>query len=216
MTGNNIMNADQTKILLTGFSPFGASAINPSWEAVKGVQAPDEIDLYRLEIPTVFYKSSALLAEVIDDFQPDIVLCVGQAAGQADITPERLAVNINNARSADNEGNTPKNELIVPDGPAAYFSTLPVEQFVTALQSNGLPARLSFSAGTYVCNHVFYALMHIIATRYPHMRGGFVHIPAVPEQIGHGFSEQTPALPLKAIIQGLEIILSVCLSQEVV
>ena len=138
------------RVLMTGFSPFGNSTVNPSWEAVKQVQIDKDVELIRLEVPTVFYKSARILEECIKETSPDFVLCIGQAAGRAAITPERIAININDAGMPDNEGNMPCNEFISQDGAPAYFTGLDVDKIVEALQLEGIPARISFSSGTYV------------------------------------------------------------------
>ena len=203
-----------SRVLMTGFSPFGNSSVNPSWEAVKQVQTDKDVELIRLEIPTVFYKSARILEECIEETRPDIVLCIGQAAGRAEITPERIAININDASVPDNEGNMPRNEFISQDGAPAYFTGLDVDKIVEALQLESIPARISFSAGTYVCNHLFYSLMDFIWRNDLPIIGGFVHIPCIPEQIGSDFSVKTPSLPLDVIVHGLECILHICLNKD--
>lgn len=205
------MLQEKTRILLTGFSPFGNSAVNPSWEAVKQVAVPQNVELMRLEIPTVFYKSAQVLAGKIEEFKPDVVLCVGQAAGRAEITPERIAININDAKKPDNGGNIPHNELIDSEGPPAYFSGFPIEKIIEALHSEDIPVRISFSAGTYVCNHLFYSLMDLINQKELPIIGGFVHIPCIPEQVGRDFQPSTPSLPIEVIVHGLEVITNVLL-----
>ncbi|MBQ6472173.1 MAG: pyroglutamyl-peptidase I [Victivallales bacterium] len=186
------------KVLLTGFTPFGRNTVNPSWEAVKLVQAFDGMELHRLEIPTVFGKSAQILEEALENIEPDLVLCIGLAAARDSICLERIAVNISDAKSPDNEGNVPHDKVIRLDGPAAYWSNLPCEKLVVALEEEDIPARLSFSAGTFVCNHVFYSLMYLIDTKYPQMTGGLAHIPS------------TTVLPLDTVARGLEVILRLC------
>ena len=149
------------KVLITAFDPFGGESVNPACQAVMAL--PDRIGdhmVVKQELPTVFGKAGALLLETIDTVQPDAVLCVGQAGGRAAITLERVAVNLRDARIADNEGRQPEDEPIVPDGPAAYFSTLPVRRMVESIRETGLPSNLSFSAGAFVCNDVMYTLLH--------------------------------------------------------
>ena len=146
------------KILLTGFDPFGGESVNPAWEAVKLVKAPAGAELVRLEVPTVFTLSIQTVMESVRLHRPDAVVCVGQAAGRSEITPERVAINIADASIPDNEGNQPCDEPIVPGGETACFSTLPVKAMVEAIRARGIPAEVSLSAGTFVCNHLLYSL----------------------------------------------------------
>jgi pyroglutamyl-peptidase len=178
------METKRKKVLVTGFDPFGGEPVNPALEAVKLLQGKtfEEIDVFTAEIPTVFHKSISVLAGLIEDVRPDVVICVGQAGGRPDITVERVAINVDDARIPDNDGNQPIDEPIVPEGPAAYWSTLPIKAVVQAMREAGIPASVSQTAGTFVCNHLFYGLMNLIATRFPQVRGGFIHIPYLPEQ----------------------------------
>jgi len=190
------------RLLITGFDPFGGSAVNPSWMAVE--QLPDEIAgfvLCKLQLPTVFGKAAAIAIDKIDEVKPDIVLCIGLAGNRTAVTPERIAVNIRDARIADNEGNLPSGEYVIPDGSAAYFSTVPVEKMVQAIQDISLPAAVSNTAGTFVCNDLLYNLLH-------HCNGtatkvGFIHVPNIPK-LGE------PSLPLQAICSALTAAISVC------
>lgn len=150
------------KILLTGFDPFGGEEVNPSLEAVKHVTAPSGAELIKLEVPTVFGASIDAVLKAMRQHRPDAVVCVGQAAGRAGITPERVAINIADASLPDNAGNQPCDEPIYPDGDAAYFSTLPVKAMVAAIQAAGLPASLSNTAGTFVCNQLLYGVLYHI------------------------------------------------------
>jgi pyroglutamyl-peptidase len=196
-------------ILLTGFTPFGNEVINPSWAAVRevGVARPDTIRA--VEIPTVFATAITALEAAIIEHQPQIVICVGQAGGRAAITPERVAININDADIPDNDGNQPVDVPIVPGGPAAYFTGLPIKASVTALRAASLPAQVSDTAGTFVCNNIFYGLMHMIATTYPDLRGGFVHVPYAPEQVPGG---SQPNMSIDLIAHGVSIIADTCLA----
>lgn len=147
------------RVLLTGFTPFGGERINPALEAVKRVRCP-EAELRILEVPTVFGDSARLVTAEMDAFRPDVVLCVGQAAGRSAVTPERVAINVDDARIPDNNGCQPVDAPIVPGGPAAYFATVPVKDMVRAIREAGVPSELSNSAGTYVCNHLLYCVLH--------------------------------------------------------
>lgn len=192
------------KLLLTAFDPFGGERINPALEAVK--QMPDQIggvQILKLEVPTAFGKSIETVAAAIRRERPDAVLCIGQAGGRRALTPERVAINIDDARIPDNEGNQPIDRPIVADGPAAYFSTLPVKAMVQAMREAGVPAELSNSAGTFVCNHLLYGVLHILVREYPGVRGGFLHVPFIPEQAAARPSP-VPSLPLEEIVRGLE------------
>ena len=176
------------KLLITGFDPFGGGTINPSWEAVR--QLPDQIGdvlLCKLEIPTIFEKAAETVLAAAQEFNPDAILCVGQAGGRATVTPERIAVNICDAKIADNAGNQPSGQRVIDDGPAAYFATLNPELMADAIRNAGIDAVVSNSAGAFVCNDTLYRLLHHYADTP--VRVGFVHIPYLPEQ-------GTPSLPL--------------------
>ena len=187
------------KLLITGFDPFGGERINPSWEAVK--RLPDQMGEYcltKLEIPTVFGKALEMVLDVANDLRPDVILCIGQAGGRKAITPEVVAINLREARIPDNAGNQPQNEPVNPQGPAAYFTTVPVREMVAAIQSADVPGSLSYSAGAFVCNDVLYGLLH----RY-HETGttvGFIHVPYVTEQAG----DNVPSLSMDEILAGLK------------
>ncbi|MFE7316893.1 pyroglutamyl-peptidase I [Streptomyces sp. NPDC057555] len=177
--------AAPTRVLFTGFEPFGGESTNPSWEAVRvAVAAPlAGLELHAVELPCVYGESLTALRAAVDEICPDVVVSVGQAGGRPDVTVERVALNVDDARIPDTAGAEPIDEPIVPGGPAAYFSTLPIKACVAAVRAAGLPASVSNTAGTFVCNHVFYGLAHLIATELPHVRGGFVHVPYAPEQV---------------------------------
>lgn len=190
------------KLLLTAFTPFDGERINPALEAVKLVK--DRIGnllIVKLEVPTVFGKSIDTVREAIEREKPDFVLSIGQAGGRAEITPERVAINLDDARIPDNEGNQPIDETIFPDGENAYFSTLPVKAMVEAIRKEGLPSSLSNSAGTYVCNHLMYGILYYLDKR-PGMKAGFIHVPYIPEQTKN--KKEMPALELSEIVRGLE------------
>lgn len=191
------------KILVTGFTPFGGETVNPAWEAVKAL--PDRIGIWeveRLEVPTEFLRAGEVLTEAVRRLRPDVVLCVGQAGGRDAVTPERVAINIMDASIPDNAGFQPEEQSVVPDAPAAYFATLPIKAMVAAIRAGGLPAAVSNTAGTYVCNCLMYRLLHLAATTYPEMRGGFIHVPYALEQLP-GKRPGTPALALGEITRAL-------------
>lgn len=192
------------KIMLTAFDPFGGDRVNPAEEAVKLVA--DKVagaQIVKLTVPTVFHKSIQKVAAAIRKEKPDAVLCVGQAGGRFDITPERVAINVDDARIPDNEGNQPIDAPIFEDGAAAYFATLPVKAMVKAIRDTGLPASVSNSAGTFVCNHLMYGVLYTLAKEFPEIRGGFVHVPFIPKQV---VSRPAPApyMALADITRGLE------------
>ena len=190
------------KLLLTAFTPFDGERINPALEAVKLVKDKiGNLEIVKLEVPTVFGKSIETVREAIEREKPDFVLSIGQAGGRAEITPERVAINLDDARIPDNEGNQPIDEPIFPDGENAYFSTLPVKAMVEAIRKEGLPSSLSNSAGTYVCNHLMYGVLYYLDKR-PSMKAGFIHVPYIPEQVKD--KKEMPALPLSDIVRGLE------------
>ena len=190
------------KLLITGFDPFGGAAVNPSWLAVR--ELPDVVgdyELCKLEIPTVFAEATRVVLEKAAQFQPDVILCVGQAGGRAAVTPERIGVNIRDGRICDNAGNQPKGEFVAEDGPAAYFSTVPVVAMAEAIESQGILATVSNSAGAFVCNDTLYGLLHHYAGTA--VRVGFIHVPYIPEQ-------GEPNMPLERITAALEAAITAC------
>lgn len=190
-------------VLLTGFEPFGGETVNPSWAAVRVLQGA-RIGGHRVEarcLPVVFGAALTCLRKAIAETRPTLVICVGQAGGRAQISLERIAINVDDARTPDNAGNSPVDAAIVSDGPAGYFSTLPIKRLLAELQRAGILAEISQSAGTYVCNHVFYGLMHSLRKRRA-LRGGFVHIPYSPEQAaGHPGAASLPVDTVTAAIR---------------
>ncbi len=196
------------KVLVTGFEPFGGEEINPALEAVKMLK--DEIagaKIVKLELPTVFVKSREKLEAALEKEKPDIVICVGQAGGMDKISIERVAINIDDAGIPDNEGNQPVDKAIFEGGDTAYFSKLPIKEIVSRLKENKIPAEISNSAGTYVCNHVMYSLLYNIDKKYPNMKGGFIHIPYIPEQVID--KRMAPSMSLDYIVKGLTIAIEV-------
>ncbi|MCW6659326.1 pyroglutamyl-peptidase I [Aerococcaceae bacterium NML191292] len=191
------------KILVTGFDPFGGEAINPALEAIKRlpktiVGAAVEV----LEVPTVFHKSAEVVAAKMRSYQPDVVLCIGQAGGRTGLTPERVAINQDDARIPDNEGNQPIDVAIQADGQAAYFTTLPIKAMVEAIHQVGLPASVSNSAGTFVCNHIMYQVLYLVDKEFPQTKAGFMHIPFMMEQVVD--KPNQPAMSLTDITRGIE------------
>jgi len=198
------------KALVTGFEPFGADAVNPSREAVLRLSSRlGDLTIETRIVPTVFGRAIAALEDAIVTTQPDIVLGVGLAGGRAELSLERVAINVDDARIPDNDGQQPIDQPIVAGGPAAYFTGLPVKRAVAALREAGLPAIVSNTAGTFVCNHIFYGLMHLVASRRLPARGGFLHVPYLPEQAAGLAGIQVPSMGLDDIVRGIEIILRV-------
>ena len=183
------------KLLITGFDPFGGESVNPSWEAVKLL--PDTVgnyQLYKLQIPTVFGLAPQKVLEAARAIEPDVIISVGQAGTRDFITPERIGINMRSARIADNAGRIPVEERIVPGGPDGLFSTLPVAAMVDAIRAANLPATISNTAGTFVCNDTLYSLLHHY--QGTPVRCGFIHVPWLPEQ-------GTPNLTLEHTVQAL-------------
>ncbi|WKE64277.1 pyroglutamyl-peptidase I [Gallaecimonas kandeliae] len=182
------------KILLTGFEPFGGEAINPSWEAVKQLAGYKD-SVISLMLPCTFAQSLAVLGQTARALEPDIILCVGQAGGRAAISLEKVGINLIEARIPDNQGQQPSGQPVVAGGPTAYFSTLPVKRLRAALETAGIPAEISYSAGTYVCNQVLYGACHLAAALPWGPKAGFVHIPYLPEQAARHPGSPSMALP---------------------
>jgi pyroglutamyl-peptidase len=198
-------------VLLTGFEPFGDDPDNPSWEAVRRLHgrrvAGHRIAAMRL--PVEFGSSLRFLRTALRETRPALVLCVGLAGGRAQLSLERVAINVDDARIPDNAGHQPVDAPVVAGGPPAYFSTLPLKAMLLALRAAGIPAEVSQSAGTYVCNHVFYGLMHALRTR-PAVRGGFIHIPYAPEQAAR--HPGAPSLATDTVVEGLRLAIRTALA----
>ncbi len=190
------------KLLITGFEPFGGEDRNPSWLAVE--QLPEVVgdyQIYKLRLPTVFDRAPRALLEAAAAVQPDRIISVGVAGGRDAVTPERIAVNIRDARIPDNDGQQPRGEFVADDGPAAYFSTLPVADMAQAIRDQGIPATVSNSAGAYVCNDVMYSVLrHYAGTP---VQAGFIHVPQLPEQ-------GSPSMTLEQIVQALIAAIRAC------
>lgn len=190
------------KILVTGFDPFGGESVNPAWEAVKSL--PSEINgatVKTLQIPTVFNDSANKVFAAIDEFQPDAIVCVGQAGGRTAVTPERVAINMDDARIPDNIKQQPIDVVIQEDGAPAYFSTLPIKAMVQNMLKAGVPASVSNTAGTFVCNHIMYQVLYYIDKKGLNAKAGFIHIPFMPTQVVDKPTQ--PSMSLDDIIKGL-------------
>ncbi|MCX2747405.1 pyroglutamyl-peptidase I [Arthrobacter sp. MI7-26] len=205
-------------ILLTGFEPFGGDSSNPSWTAVlvaREILRAEGHEVEALELPCVFGESAAVLREANARLRPELVICAGLAGGRDRLSLERVAINCDDARIPDNAGNQPIDEPVIPAGPAAYFSTLPVKSALRALQIAGIRAEVSQTAGTYVCNHVFYALMHELsgAGIAAHARGGFIHVPYDETQLPRGSA--APSMAARDMGEGIAVVVRTALETPV-
>ncbi|MEN0613016.1 pyroglutamyl-peptidase I [Klebsiella indica] len=200
-------------VLITGFEPFGGEAINPSWEVVKQLDGViiAGLPVTARQLPCVFGDALAVLNAALDELEPVLTLAIGQAGGRVDITVERVAINVDDARIPDNKGLQPIDVPIIADGPAAYFSTLPIKAIVAALRERGIPASVSQTAGTFVCNHVMYGLLHRLQGKCG-VKGGFIHIPYLPEQAAAHPGEASMAA--ETVRAALEIAIAVALRQD--
>ena len=201
------------KVLVTGFQPFGKETMNPSFEAVR--MLPDEIagaQIVKEEIPVVFRKGGQAVHEAVRRENPDIVILVGQAGGRAAMTVERVAINCEDCQSGfpDNEGNAPQDEKIYADGPDAYFATIPIKAMVKKMMDNGVPASVSNTAGTYVCNDLMYHLLYQLAHEFPNTRGGFIHVPYATIQNHPNMASMT----LEEISRGLLLSVEAAIENE--
>ena len=202
------------KVLVTGFDPFGGEKINPAFEAVKLL--PDTIagaQIIKLEIPTVFTRSADVVEKAIKEHQPDIVIDVGQAGGRSCMTVEKVAINLAEARIPDNDGEQPLDELLRADGETAYFATVPVKAMVENMREHGIPAHISYTAGTYVCNAVMYNVLYLLDKKYPGVRGGFIHVPFESGQVVDK-ANGTPFMSLEMIAKGIEYSIEAAVKNE--
>ena len=189
------------KILITGFDPFGGEKTNPAIESVKRIDENIEgAEIYKLEIPTVFHKAADKIEEKIKEIKPDVILSVGQAGGRYDLTVERVAINQDDARNPDNEENQPIDVTIREDGKNAYFATIPIKAMVEEIKKENIPASVSNTAGTFVCNHVMYQDLYL-AEKYGNIKAGFIHVPFLPEQVLD--KKDTASMSLDDIVKGL-------------
>ena len=200
-------------VLLTGFEPFNGADVNPSWEAARALDgwSGPGFQVAARELPCVFGRANLALFDAIDALQPDIVIAVGQGGGRHEISVERVALNVDDATIPDNAGQQPVDATIADGGPAAYFSTLPIQAIVRALRLRGFPAGVSQTAGTFVCNHVFYGLMQHAQSRG--MKAGFIHVPFLPQQVA-GRADAAPSMALNDIIDGLRIAVEVAVGVD--
>ena len=206
-------------VLLTGFEPFNQDTINPSWEAVQQLDGwhTATLRVKSRQLPCVFGLANQHLIKAIEEFQPDVVIAVGLAGGRTDISLERVAINIDDARIPDNANQQPIDVAVIEGAPAAYFSTLPIKAIVQKMRQQGIPAAVSSTAGSFVCNHVFYGLMHHLhnaAKRAgrPMPRWGFIHIPSLPQQAV--LTPNQPSMALTDIVRGLQLAIEISCSQQ--
>lgn len=201
------------KILVTGFEPFGGEKINPSIEAVNSL--PDRIEeteIVKIQIPVVRWKALAQIEQAVKQYNPDVILSVGQAGGRSDISVERIGINVDDFGIKDNEENQPCNEPIDEKGPDGYFLNVPVKDMVENIRSHQIPASVSNTAGTYVCNHVAYGTRRMIETKYPGKKSGFIHIPYLPQQVTD--KNGMPSMSLEVIVEGLTAALEAIIREE--
>ncbi|UST56039.1 pyroglutamyl-peptidase I (plasmid) [Comamonadaceae bacterium OTU4NAUVB1] len=213
MTTND-PSAATHRVLVTGFEPFEQDAVNPSWEVARALHGWHHAGavVHAVQLPCVFGRAIEALDAALADVRPTLVVGLGLAGGRADWTPERVAINVDDARIPDNAGGRPIDAPVVAGGPAGYFSTLPIKAIVHALRAAGVPASVSQTAGTFVCNHVFYALMHRLATvpALAGARGGFVHVPLLPAQAAQRPGQ--PSMALATQVEALRVLLRTALA----
>ena len=202
------------RILVTGFEPFGGQSLNPSWEVARALNglALTSAQVVSMQLPCVFAQALPALLQALAKHQPDIVLALGQAEGRCDFSVERVAINVMDARIVDNAGAQPIDVPVVAGAPAAYFSTLPIKALVAGLRAGGFPASVSQTAGTFVCNQVFYALQHALAGQGVH--SGFVHLPLLPEQAAHWTGPSLPSWPASLQIAAAQQALAVLVAHR--
>ena len=194
------------KILVTGFEPFGGETINPASQVLQNLpQTLARAEILTLQVPTVFHLSAQVLEEALHHYQPDALLCLGQAGGRGDLTLERIGINLDDASLADNQGKQPIDQPIRADGQPAYFSNLPIKRMVAAIREVGLPASVSNTAGTFVCNHLLYQGLYLADKKFPQLHVGFMHLPYLPEQVLT--KPDLPAMSLPDISRGVIVAL---------
>lgn len=211
-------------VLITGFEPFDQAPLNPSWEVARALQGWQPASpggactVQAVQLPCVFGAAIEHLQQALAQWQPTLVICLGLASGRSEITPERIAINVDDARIPDNAGRQPVDVAVQPGGPAAYFSTLPIKAMVRDLRAQGIAAAVSNTAGTFVCNHVFYALMYQLALRAAASsgvvvaRGGFIHVPALPELAA--LHPGMPSMALDSQVRGIQIAVETALAVQ--
>ena len=201
-------------VLITGFEPFGGETVNPSWEVVKQLDGMiiRGQQVVAKQLPCVFGEALTVLKAALETYQPRLTIAVGQAGGRVDITVERVAINVDDARIPDNKGQQPIDEPIVANGPAACFSTLPIKAIVSALRQQGIPASVSQTAGTFVCNHIMYQLHYLIEKEFPAVRGGFIHVPYAVSQVVN--KPATPSMAIADITAALEAAVKAAVEYE--
>ena len=208
-------------VLLTGFEPFDKDPLNPSWEVARALDrwrpatpasAGGACTVRAVQLPCVFGDAIARLQQAVAQWQPTLVICLGLAGGRTEITPERVAINVDDARIPDNAGRQPVDTAVHAGGPAAYFTTLPIKAMVRDMRAQGVPAAVSNTAGTFVCNHIFYALMHHLATGAGGVRGGFIHVPTLPELAA--LHPGMPSMALATQVRGLQVAIETALAVQ--
>ncbi len=199
------------RILITAFDAFGGETINPSWEAVQRITPPPQVELIRLQVPTVFGESLEKTIDAIRREKPDVVLCIGQAGGRGAVTPERVALNLMDASIPDNAGTMPVDVPVVQGGENALFATVPVKRIVEAIRKAGVPGQLSNTAGTFVCNQLLYGVLSYCQAKNLPTQAGFIHVPYLPEQ-AEG-KKDCPSLSLEQIVNALEATLA-CVAES--
>ncbi|MDX1677977.1 pyroglutamyl-peptidase I [Arsukibacterium sp.] len=205
----------QPKVLIAGFEPFAGETLNPSWQvarALHGTQLDDEVTIQAVKLPCIFKQSLLCLEQAVNQLQPAVVILLGLAAGCSQLMLEKIASNYIDAAIADNAGQQPRNALTASHGPAAYFSNLPLNAILQALHLQHIPAQLSLSAGSYVCNHSFYGLMHLIKNQYASIKGGFIHLPYLPGQVLN--KPGIASMALETQIEAVKICIEVSLQQH--
>ena len=201
------------KLLITGFDAFGVDKINPSYEAVSVLSDNiTGIDLIKKQLPTKFKEAKELLSQYVEEYKPDFVICVGQAAGRSKISLERVAINLMDAKIEDNDGYMPNDETIHYDGQLAYFSNLPLRKIEKALVENEIPVEISNSAGLFVCNCSLYHILYLNDLGTHKFKGGFIHIPLIPDQLKDR-EESVATMELEKVVKALQVVIN-CLSSE--
>lgn len=201
------------KVLITGFEAFAGDAINPSQVVIEHL-TNDSVDLKTLLLPVEFDTCLSLIETEIESFSPDVVLALGLAGGRSKLSLERIAINVNDARISDNAGAKPVDTCVCEGAPDAYFSSLPIKRMYQRLTNEGIPVQVSNSAGTFVCNHLMFGLLHLTNTKYPNTRAGFIHLPYLPEQVPAERTKNIPSMTLETMLKGLELCIEIAVSAE--